>query len=493
LHKYGLVAVATATLVAAATYAAARATAPVPVLADYESTATIVFARSTEHALAEAFVPGYEAATIGAEGYASAIASPSSLSEVSALTGLPLNELRSGLHVTTSAGGTIIVVSFRHGDAAIAEGVATSVAAHFVDSHRRARFAWSAEYDALARRTDPRTVLETPPPASAIHGDPLYVADVSPASPIYSVGRPPVSVRHAYLAFIAVLAGSIAVAYGLTSLAPVVLEDGDVARASGADRLGFAVAARGYSRDSQAARRRENAAAVASDLERRLIQVGKNAAVFTSPQRSEGKSSTVRDVALFLAAAGRRTVLVETDFLGDELASTFGLGCDHPGLAEYLRGESERPTLLSVPFQDRLWLLPRGTRASDSRHLLASDRLRWLAARLSQEFDVVLYDSPSALAVHDAASLASLAGASVVVVREGVTRMEAIGPAVRGLAMAGAPVLGFVYFSTPASWERPLAMVGSMAVGISEFRRQFRLARLTPATAHFLVALFRFR
>jgi hypothetical protein len=59
--------------------------------------------------------------------------------------------------------------------------------------------------------------------------------------------------------------------------------------------------------------------------------------------------------------------------------------------------------------------------------------------------------------------------------------------------MTGAPVLGFVYFRTPAPWEQALATLSSLAAGMVVFRRQFRRATLAPVMTHFLVALFRFR
>jgi hypothetical protein len=96
LFKYGVAIVATGVAVAGVVYAVARLTASDPVPSVFESTATIVFSRSTEQALAESLLPGSHKVAVSADAYASAIASAPFLSEVAGLAGLTVGELSSG-------------------------------------------------------------------------------------------------------------------------------------------------------------------------------------------------------------------------------------------------------------------------------------------------------------------------------------------------------------------------------------------------------------
>ena len=124
--------------------------------------------------------------------------------------------------------------------------------------------------------------------------------------------------------------------------------------------------------------------------------------------------------------------------------------------------------------------------------------MKAIARDLSEIADVVLFDSPAAAPVHDAATLSQIAGASLLVVREGWTSMPGVQAAMRNLSMAEAPVLGFAYVERPSIWaqaRRHADSIVSLAerslANVVTLRRDLRrvpLSRIVPAISHILLS-----
>jgi len=154
------------------------------------------------------------------------------------------------------------------------------------------------------------------------------------------------------------------------------------------------------------------------------------ALLLTSPGASEGKSFVLANLAVVLAAAGNRVVVVDADMRRPSLHELF----DQPnvtGLADVLSDHKiDDEGLLSVPLLetdfDNLYLLPAGRPPVDPATLLTSPRLPALLDSLGGQMDMILIDSPPVLGPPDATVLATLAEGTVLVVSAGVTRRETI-------------------------------------------------------------------
>ncbi|RLC81789.1 MAG: hypothetical protein DRJ03_10315 [Chloroflexi bacterium] len=152
--------------------------------------------------------------------------------------------------------------------------------------------------------------------------------------------------------------------------------------------------------------------------------------LLTSPGASEGKSFVIANLAVVLAAAGNRVIVVDADMRRPSLHELF----DRPnvtGLADVLSDHKvDDEGLLSVPLLetdfDNLYLLPAGRPPADPATLLTSPRLFALLDSLGSQMDMVLIDSPPVLGPPDAMILATLVEGTVLVVSAGVTRRETI-------------------------------------------------------------------
>jgi capsular exopolysaccharide synthesis family protein len=163
---------------------------------------------------------------------------------------------------------------------------------------------------------------------------------------------------------------------------------------------------------------RSNVSFVSVDAPVRTIMV-------TSAGPGEGKSSTVSNLAAAMAHDGKRVVIVDADMRKPSQFRLIG-GGRHIGLAEVLSGintvdeavrESEVPGVFTIPV-DKL--------PPNPAELLNSQRMRDLVARLQDTFDIVMIDTPPCLVVTDAAVLAALADATILVVAAGKTTRDAV-------------------------------------------------------------------
>ena len=159
--------------------------------------------------------------------------------------------------------------------------------------------------------------------------------------------------------------------------------------------------------------------------------------VVTSANAHEGKSVTARNLAVSVAQQGKRVVLVDADFRSTADASPEFTAKE--GLSTLLSGPPVAPTLLQVPKQPNLFLLPGGATPPNPAELLSSPRMNLLIDELKQQFELVLIDSPPVLPVVDAAILSSLADSTVLVAHQGVTDEASLARAYQILATRSKP------------------------------------------------------
>ena len=156
----------------------------------------------------------------------------------------------------------------------------------------------------------------------------------------------------------------------------------------------------------------------------------------TSCLPQEGKSTTALNLAISCANAGIKTLLIEGDMRRPSFASFSnntqelsatdlnGLGLSelltHPieltprNIAKYSR---------KIPDLD-LAVIPSGANPPNPAEILTSDRLDKLLSVVRTKFELVFIDSPPALAVTDAVTIAQKSDATVLVVFAGNTTIE---------------------------------------------------------------------
>jgi non-specific protein-tyrosine kinase len=159
---------------------------------------------------------------------------------------------------------------------------------------------------------------------------------------------------------------------------------------------------------------------------------------------NEGKTVTAANIAVVFAQAGRRVLLVDADLRKPAVHVIFNLPNAH-GLTTMLRNEAVTSESVShVTEQANLRVLTTGPLPPNPAELLGSNRMQTVLARLKEDADLVIFDSPPLQAVTDAAVLGSLTEGALLVVDAGRSRRRAVRGAREALDRAGAHIVGVV-------------------------------------------------
>lgn len=149
--------------------------------------------------------------------------------------------------------------------------------------------------------------------------------------------------------------------------------------------------------------------------------------LFTSPLAREGKSSTVSNMGITLAEAGKRVVIIDSDLRKPKQAMIFGVNSGTGlGLSKYLSSHMEPVDIVNPTEVPNLQLITSGPPPANAIELLTSEKMDTLVSYLKRSFDFVLFDAPPLLAVSDALAMGPMADAIILVARGGQTPIPAL-------------------------------------------------------------------
>jgi capsular exopolysaccharide synthesis family protein len=169
----------------------------------------------------------------------------------------------------------------------------------------------------------------------------------------------------------------------------------------------------------------------------------------TSARPGEGKTTTVSNLAVALARAGKRVAVVDCDLRRPRLHSFFGVS-NAVGLTSVVHGmEDIDAAVRDVPGEDGIFLLPSGPIPPNPSELIAGGRAAEVLRAMAANTDVVLVDSPPLLAVSDSATLGSIVDGTILVTTAGSTTRGEVSEAVDVLRKVEARTLGIVLNAAP--------------------------------------------
>lgn len=166
--------------------------------------------------------------------------------------------------------------------------------------------------------------------------------------------------------------------------------------------------------------------------------------VVTSAGSGEGKSTTTANLAVVLADSGQRVLLVDADMRKATVHKTFHLTND-TGLSLYLSSNQQIEAVVQPTSIANLSILTAGPKPPNPSELLGSKRMDQFLEDACRLYDVILFDMPPVVAVTDAQIMASKVDGTLMVVREEVTRKDALVNAKKLLDLVQAHILGVVY------------------------------------------------
>jgi capsular exopolysaccharide synthesis family protein len=164
----------------------------------------------------------------------------------------------------------------------------------------------------------------------------------------------------------------------------------------------------------------------------------------TSAEPGEGKTTTLGNLAVVMAQNGLQVIVADCDLRHPRTHIQFRLN-NRKGLTNLF----EQPSYVldgscQVSGVQNLSVVTSGSLPGNPAELLGSERMRAIIQAMAKEADVVLVDTPPALAVTDAAVLAPSVDGVLLVVKPGKTRARAVKRTLELLAQVQAKVVGVV-------------------------------------------------
>lgn len=195
----------------------------------------------------------------------------------------------------------------------------------------------------------------------------------------------------------------------------------------------------------------------------------------TSPNVGEGKSYVACNLAIALAQAGERVVLLEADMRRPSLPDYMGVE-GQVGLSDVLVGQVLLDDALQQWGDGLLQVLPGGRIPPNPSELLGSKSMAAVLLALSERAEIVIIDAPPVLPVADAAVLAAATSATLLVTRAGRTRKEQLRRAAELVAGVGGRSVGAVINATATRGPDAYASAGYYATPEDQRTRSVRPA-----------------
>lgn len=174
----------------------------------------------------------------------------------------------------------------------------------------------------------------------------------------------------------------------------------------------------------------------AADIEPQVILV-------TSAAPGEGKSLVSANLAITMAQAGSRVILLDCDMRRPRQNHIFDMNRDK-GLSSLMVGEIEQDECITHSSIDNLDLISSGHVPPNPSELLGSKKMVSFIKSLRERYTRVIIDTPPVTAVTDAAILSQQADGILLVIRSGVTHKRLVENGVINLKAVNARFLGAV-------------------------------------------------
>jgi len=175
------------------------------------------------------------------------------------------------------------------------------------------------------------------------------------------------------------------------------------------------------------------------------METKNNVLMISSASPGAGKSFVASNLAVVMAQAGQRVLLIDADMRKGLLHRMIG-GRPENGLSELISGQVQISDVVRpVNGVGQLMFIPRGKIPPNPSELLMHANFNTLLETLRPRYDLIIIDTPPVLAVTDAAVIGHHVGTSLLVVRFGINQVREIALAKQRLDQNGVPIKGAIF------------------------------------------------
>ncbi|MCK9528562.1 MAG: polysaccharide biosynthesis tyrosine autokinase [Syntrophales bacterium] len=163
----------------------------------------------------------------------------------------------------------------------------------------------------------------------------------------------------------------------------------------------------------------------------------------TSATATEGKTVTSTNIALVMALAGEKTLLVDLDMRRPRIHKNLDIS-NEQGISNVLVGDGDWRSFVQKTASPNLQVIPSGPLAPNPAELIASGRMKTLIQEWGQAYDRVIIDTSPITAVTDPVLLSRLVDGTVIIIKAGSTSRRIIAAGIRQIEDVQGRVLGAV-------------------------------------------------
>ncbi|MBR7889308.1 polysaccharide biosynthesis tyrosine autokinase [Marinomonas sp. A79] len=174
-----------------------------------------------------------------------------------------------------------------------------------------------------------------------------------------------------------------------------------------------------------------------------MLEAKNNILMISGPSPSVGKSFVSANFAAVAAKTGQKVLLIDADMRKGYIQKHFNLDANN-GLSDLLSGQIAQEDCIKATAIANLNIVTRGHLPPNPSELLMNSRLKTLLEWASENYDLVIIDTPPILAVTDAGIVGSLCGTSLMVGRFDQNTVKEIEIAYNRFDQAGIEIKGFI-------------------------------------------------
>lgn len=167
--------------------------------------------------------------------------------------------------------------------------------------------------------------------------------------------------------------------------------------------------------------------------------------LITSAVPAQGKSFISVNLSYLIAATGKKTLLIEADIRLSSARHYIDYDLSSPGLSSVLQGKVGLEEAIIKNAYPNMDYLPAGPTVRNPGDLLATDKMLSITAKLAEQYDMVVIDSPPLLPVHDARSLGRAADVTLFVVRQDAVTLTDVNDGIDVFNKSGNQIDGVVF------------------------------------------------
>ncbi len=203
-----------------------------------------------------------------------------------------------------------------------------------------------------------------------------------------------------------------------------------------------------------------------------LFALGGNQRVvaITSARQGDGKSTAIANLAVSIAQAGRRILLVDCDLRRPRQHTLFGFE-NGIGLTDVLNDNEEVQDCIHATPIAKLSVITCGAMPDNPAELLSGERFLRLLESLRESYDIVLLDCPPLMPVSDAAVIASVVDGVMVVTQVGPRSRVDASSCKKTLDSVGGKLLGLIVNRVEESFGG--YMVGNYGFGNGTYEYRY--------------------